>query len=75
MTTKPIQFEKSIAELQAIVVQLEKGELPLEDSLEQFEKGIHIARKCQEILNQAEQKIEILSAAKSPMEERPDADD
>ncbi len=62
--TKPIHFEKSMAELQDIVMQLEKGELPLEDSLKQFEQGITIARQCQDILNQAEQKIEMLSAVK-----------
>ena len=64
--TKPIHFEKSMAELQDIVMQLEKGELPLEDSLKQFEQGITIARQCQDILNQAEQKIEMLSAVKTP---------
>jgi len=62
--TKPIHFEKSIAELETIVMQLEKGELSLEDALKQFEKGITLARTCQETLNQAEQKIEILSAVK-----------
>lgn len=64
--TQPIQFEKSIAELEAIVMQLEKGELSLEDSLQQFEKGITLARQCQDTLNQAEQKIEILSAVTTP---------
>lgn len=62
--SKPIQFEQSIAELESIVGQLEKGELPLEASLEQFEKGIHLAQKCQKILSEAEQKIEMLSANK-----------
>lgn len=62
--TKSAHFEKSIAELQEIVQQLEKGELSLEQSLKQFEKGITLARHCQEILSQAEQKIEILSATK-----------
>ncbi len=61
--TKPVHFEKSIAELEAIVMQLEKGELSLEDSLKQFEKGITLARKCQETLNKAEQTIETLSSA------------
>lgn len=60
-----IHFENSIAELEDIVKQLEKGDLPLEDSLKQFEKGITLARKCQEVLNQAEQKIEILSIVKN----------
>lgn len=64
--TKPIPFEKSIAELEAIVMQLEKGELSLDDSLKQFEKGITLARTCQETLNQAEQKIELLSATNPP---------
>lgn len=64
--TKTIHFEKSIAELESIVMQLEKGELSLEDSLKQFEKGINLARKCEETLNKAEQKIELLSASKKP---------
>lgn len=59
--TKPIHFEKSMAELENIVMQLEKGDLSLEDSLKQFEKGILLARKCQEVLSQAEQKIEMLA--------------
>ncbi|KTC65496.1 exodeoxyribonuclease VII small subunit (plasmid) [Legionella adelaidensis] len=65
--SETIHFENSIAELEDIVKQLEKGDLPLEDSLKQFEKGITLARKCQEVLSQAEQKIEILSAAKGPI--------
>lgn len=62
--SKPIHFESSIAELEAIVGQLEKGELPLEESLKQFEKGINLAQQCQKILTDAEQKIEMLSANK-----------
>lgn len=63
--TKPISFEKSMTELEEIVIQLEKGELSLEDSLKQFEKGISLARNCQEVLNHAEQKIEMLVASSS----------
>lgn len=59
--TKPIHFEQSMAQLEEIVMQLEKGELSLEDSLMQFEKGITLARKCQDVLNQAAQKIEKLA--------------
>jgi len=66
--TKAVHFEKSIAELEEIVRQLEKGELSLEDSLKQFEKGITLARKCQDVLTQAEQKIEILSASRQPID-------
>lgn len=61
--TKPIPFEKSMTELEDIVMQLEKGELSLEDSLKQFEHGIKLARKCQDVLNQAEQKIEMLASS------------
>lgn len=60
---EPIHFEKSMSELEQIVMQLEKGDLTLEDSLKHFEKGITLARQCQEVLSQAEQKIEMLAAA------------
>lgn len=56
------KFEQSIEELENIVKQLEKGELPLETSLQQFEKGIQLAQKCQKMLTEAEQKIEILTS-------------
>lgn len=59
--TKSISFEKSIKELEEIVSLLEKGDLTLDDSLKQFEKGISIARTCQEKLSQAEQKITTLA--------------
>ena len=61
--SKTIHFEQSINELEEIVKQLEKGELTLDDSLKQFEKGIALARSCQHILQQAEQKIETLTAS------------
>lgn len=70
--SKTIQFEKSIAELEDIVRQLEKGELSLEDSLKQYEKAITLAGNCQDVLKQAEQKIEILSATKRPNDGRVD---
>jgi exodeoxyribonuclease VII small subunit len=57
---KAIDFEQSLAELEAVVERLEHGELPLEDALRQFERGIELARSCQSALKQAEQKVEIL---------------
>ena len=60
--SKGFHFEQSIEELEQIVRQLEKGELTLEDSLKQFEKGISLARHCHNVLQQAEQKIETLTA-------------
>jgi len=69
--SKDIHFEQSITELEEIVRQLEKGELTLEDSLKQFEKGIGLARRCQDVLHQAEQKIETLTAAEPRADEQP----
>lgn len=56
-----LPFEKALEELQSRVKKLETGELSLEDSLKAFEEGVHLIRKCQGHLSQAEQKIQILS--------------
>ena len=53
-------FETSLAELESIVAKLESGDLPLEDSLELFEKGIKLSRECRDRLAKAERRIEIL---------------
>ena len=57
-------FEAALAELESIVARLEQGELPLEESLRQFERGVVLTRLCQKALSQAEQKIRVL--AKGP---------
>jgi exodeoxyribonuclease VII small subunit len=57
---KPKSFESSLEQLELIVRELEQGELPLERSLELFEQGVKLSRDCQERLNQAERRIEIL---------------
>lgn len=67
--SETLQFEQSVNELEHIVKQLEKGELTLEDSLKQFEKGINLARQCQDALNRAEQKIEFLTKVPSAADE------
>ncbi len=54
-------FEAALAELEQIVERLEHGDLPLEESLRQFERGVELTRNCQKALRQAEQKISILS--------------
>lgn len=56
----PPDFEKSLAELEQIVARMEGGELSLDESLQQFEKGVALARACQQALQTAEQKVEIL---------------
>ena len=62
---KIINFEKAMAELETIVNSLEHGTLSLDESLKQFEQGVVLSRKCQDILEQAEQKIEILGSVKA----------
>ena len=53
-------FEASLEALEQIVHELERGDLPLEKSLELFEQGIRLSRECQERLSQAERRIEVL---------------
>ena len=53
-------FESSLAALEKIVRDLERGELPLEKSLELFERGVKLSRECQERLQEAERRIEVL---------------
>lgn len=55
-----LSFEQSMQQLESIVTQMEQGELPLEQALEQFERGIQLARNSQLALKNAEQKIKIL---------------
>ena len=53
-------FDKLMHQLQGVVEQLEKPDLPLEKSLEAFEQGIKLARRGQDILDAAERKVEVL---------------
>jgi len=53
-------FEKSLQHLEKIVSNMESGELGLEESLEQFEKGIKLAKNCQDTLANAELRVEQL---------------
>lgn len=54
-------FETALSELEQIVLRLEQGELSLEESLRQFERGVELTRGCQKALRQAEQKIRVLA--------------
>lgn len=57
----PKRFEASLSELEAIVERLEQGELSLEESLGAFERGVQLTRACQRALEQAEQRVRILT--------------
>ncbi len=63
MAKKPdnLSFEASLAELEQIVQQLEQGDVPLEQALQQFERGIALVRASQSKLQNAEQQVAILS--------------
>ena len=56
-----IDFEKALAELEQLVETMEKGDLTLEESLKQFERGVTLTRACQQALAEAEQKVRILT--------------
>ena len=53
-------FEQALAELESLVERLERGDLPLDEALKTFERGVELTRHCQTSLKAAQQKIEIL---------------
>jgi exodeoxyribonuclease VII small subunit len=57
---KTVNLEKSLADLEVLVEELESGDLPLEKAMKKFEEGIKLTRGCQAALKEAEQKVEIL---------------
>ncbi len=59
-SSKQLNLEKALTDLEAIVDELESGELPLEKAMKKFEEGIKLTRGCQTALKDAEQKVEIL---------------
>jgi exodeoxyribonuclease VII small subunit len=57
---KPIDFEQALAELESLVERLERGDVPLDEALRTFERGVALTRHCQAALQAAQQKVEIL---------------
>jgi exodeoxyribonuclease VII small subunit len=53
-------FEQALAELEGLVERLERGDLPLDEALKAFERGVALTRHCQASLQAAQQKVEIL---------------
>lgn len=53
-------FEKSLAELESLVEQLESGDLSLDESLNQFKRGVELTRHCQGVLDEAQQLVQKL---------------
>ena len=70
-TTSSPNFEASLEELERIVKELEKGELPLEQSLQLFENGMRLSADCKRQLEEAESRVEILVRRGSEMTAMP----
>jgi len=63
MTKKELslsKLEQTLEDLEQLVAKLEEGEMPLNQAVKEFERGIKLTRQCQSVLKDAEQKIEIL---------------
>ncbi len=71
---RKINFEASLAELEALVEKMERGEFSLEESLKQFERGIALARACHAALRDAEQKVAVLTRDEHGNEQLADFD-
>lgn len=59
--TKSVDFEQALRELETLVEKLEHGDLPLEESLRHFERGVALTRECQAALKAAEARVEMLT--------------
>jgi exodeoxyribonuclease VII small subunit len=57
---KTPEFEQALAELETLVTRLERGDLPLDEAMKTFERGVELTRHCQTALKAAQQRVEIL---------------
>lgn len=72
--TKRLDFEGTLKEIETIVERMEKGDLSLEESLQDFERGVRLTRTCQQALKDAEQKVQILMEKDGSEELKPFTD-
>ncbi len=64
-------FERTLSELESLVQRLEEGDLPLDEALLTFERGVALSRECQTALQAAQQKVEILLKRSGEAEPQP----
>ena len=64
-------FEQALGELEQLVERLERGDLPLDEALKTFERGVALTRHCQSALKAAQQKVEILMKKNGKQELQP----
>jgi exodeoxyribonuclease VII small subunit len=67
-------FEQALGELEALVAQLESGDLSLDQSLTHFKRGVELTRHCQSILDEAQQTVEVLSQGPATSAQDDEAD-
>lgn len=60
MEETKVTFEEAIGQLADIVKKMEQGETPLDESLRLFEQGVHLTKVCNDLLDGAQQKVEVL---------------
>ena len=58
--TTTLSFEESLEQMTKLVEKLESGELPLEESVAAFEQGVKLSRRCESLLDKAEQRLQVL---------------
>lgn len=74
MSEKSLSFEQAVAELEEIVIKLEKGELTLEESIHFFQRGVELTRYCSKKLDEAERSITMLIEGDDGITEKKMAD-
>jgi exodeoxyribonuclease VII small subunit len=65
MAKQKMKFEEALAKLEEIVAQIEKGQVPLEESIEKYAEGIELIGQCRTILDAAEKKVQLLAKGQS----------
>lgn len=60
LETKELSFEQALEQMTRLVDKLESGELPLEESVAAFELGVKLSRRCEALLDKAEQRLQVL---------------
>lgn len=68
---KAATFESALEELEQLVERLESGDLPLDEALTDFERGVKLTRECQKKLASAEQKVKVLMEENGKVQELP----
>jgi exodeoxyribonuclease VII small subunit len=68
---KPPDFEQALNELETLVQRLERGDLPLDEALRTFERGVELTRHCRSALKAAQQRVDILLRRSGQVETEP----